>query len=89
MEIITVNMCVLVTQSCLTLCDPWTVACQAPLSLEFSRKGVSCHALLQGIILTEGSNLGLPNCRQILATREGFLFSLSYYKGLRIWHAAI
>ena len=29
---------VLVAQSCLTLCNPWTVACQAPLSLEFSRQ---------------------------------------------------
>ena len=30
--------CCLVTQSCLTLVTPWTVACQAPLSMEFSRK---------------------------------------------------
>ena len=31
---------VLAAQSCPTLCDPtpWTVACQAPLSLEFSRQ---------------------------------------------------
>ena len=28
----------LVAQSCLTLCAPWTVACQAPLSLKFSRQ---------------------------------------------------
>ena len=28
----------LVAQSCLTLATPWTVACQAPLSMEFSRK---------------------------------------------------
>ena len=30
---------------------PWTVACQAPLSMEFSRKntGVGCHFLLQRI----------------------------------------
>ena len=28
----------LVIQPCLTLCDPRTVACQAPLSMEFSRK---------------------------------------------------
>ena len=28
---------VLVTQSCLTL-TPWTVVCQAPLSMEFSRQ---------------------------------------------------
>ena len=26
------------TQSCPTLCDPWTVACQAPLSMGFSRQ---------------------------------------------------
>ena len=26
------------TQSCLTLCDPWTVACQAPLSMGISRQ---------------------------------------------------
>ena len=25
-------------QSCLTLCDPWTIACQAPLSMGFSRQ---------------------------------------------------
>ena len=28
----------LVAQLCLTLCDPWTVARQAPLSMEFSRQ---------------------------------------------------
>ena len=28
----------LVFQSCLTLCNPWTVARQAPLSMEFSRQ---------------------------------------------------
>ena len=30
---------------------PWTVACQAPQPVEFSRQeaGVGCHALLQGI----------------------------------------
>ena len=28
--------------------------------------GVGCHALLQGIFPTQGSNLGLPYCRQIL-----------------------
>ena len=29
---------VLVTQSCPTLVTPWTVACQAPLSMDFSRQ---------------------------------------------------
>ena len=31
-------MKVLVTQSCQILCDPWTVARQGPLSVEFSRQ---------------------------------------------------
>ena len=40
---------------------PWTVAHRAPLSTEFSGKntGVGCHFLLQGIFLTQGSNLRL------------------------------
>ena len=38
--------------SCVQLCaTPWTVACQGPLSMEFSRQStkVGCHALLQGL----------------------------------------
>ena len=27
-----------ITQSCLTLCSPWTIAYQAPLSMEYSRQ---------------------------------------------------
>ena len=45
-----------VAQSCPVLCDPWTVVCQAPLSMEF---WVACHFLLQGIFLTHGLNLCL------------------------------
>ena len=30
--------CCLVTKSCLTLVTPWTVACQAPLSMGFPRQ---------------------------------------------------
>ena len=39
----------------------WTVACQVPLSIRFSGKntGLGCHSLLQGIFLTQGSNLHL------------------------------
>ena len=33
-----VYVCVLVTQSCLTFVTLWTVACQAPLSMGFSRQ---------------------------------------------------
>ena len=32
-----VNACVCV-QSCLTLCNPWTAACQAPPSMEFCKQ---------------------------------------------------
>ena len=35
---------------------PWTVAPQTPLSMEILQAGVGCHALLQGIFLTQGSN---------------------------------
>ena len=50
-----------VSQSCLTLWDPWTAAHKAPMSMEFSSKNtrVGCHFLLQGIILTQRSNLCL------------------------------
>ena len=47
---------------------PWTVAYHAPPSMGFSSKstGVGCHCLLQRIFLTQGSNPGLPQCKQIL-----------------------
>ena len=49
---------------------PWTVACQAPLSLGFSMQEywMGSRALLQGIFPTQGSNpplLGLLHRRQI------------------------
>ena len=47
---------------------PWTLARQAPLSVRFPGKniGVGSHSLLQGILPTQGSNLGLLHYRQIL-----------------------
>ena len=51
--------CLVVSNSFMT---PWTVACQAPLSLGFppgKNIGVGCHFLLQGIFQTQGSNLQL------------------------------
>ena len=47
---------------------PWNVAYQSPQSMEFSSKntGVGCHFLLQGLFPTQGSNPGLPHCRQTL-----------------------
>ena len=43
------------------LVTPWTVAHQAPLSVQFCGKntGVGCHFLLHGNLLTQGLNLHL------------------------------
>ena len=48
-------VCVLVSQSCLTLLTPWTVAHKAPLSMDSPGKntGVGCHALPQEILETQ------------------------------------
>ena len=58
-----------VTQSCLTLWDSMTVAYQAPPSMGFSMQenwsGLPISSS-RGIFLTQGSNLGLPHCRQTL-----------------------
>ena len=49
--------------------SPWIVACTKLLhSWDFQGKStrVGCHFLLQGIFPTQGSNPGLPHCRQML-----------------------
>ena len=64
--------CCLVVQSCLTFCD--LMDSSPPGSSDHgdspgNNTGVGCHALLQCIFLTQGSNLNLlclPHCRQIL-----------------------
>ena len=54
--------------SCLQLfATPWTVACTRllhPWDFLGKSTGVGCHFLLQGIFPTQGSNPGLPHCRQ-------------------------
>ena len=63
-------MCVfLVPQSCLTLRPPW--------NSPGKNTGVGCHALFQGIFLTQGSNPGLSHCRL-------FLYHLSHQGSPRI-----
>ena len=57
------NVCLLVAQSCPTLLDP--VDCSPPGSSVHGdspgrNTGVRCHAVLQGIFLTQESNPGLP-----------------------------
>ena len=58
----------LVSQSCPTLCDQWTVATRllCPRDSPDKNTGVGCHALLQGIYPTQGSKPGLLPQRQIL-----------------------
>ena len=56
--------CVLVTQSCPTLCDPTDYS--PPGSSVHGILQASCHSLLQGIFPTQGLNPGLLHCRQIL-----------------------
>ena len=49
----------------ITLCaTPWTL--YSPWNSPGQNTGVGCHALLQGIFPTQGSNPGLPHCRRIL-----------------------
>ena len=66
-----IHICVLclVAQSCPTLFNP--MGCSPPgSSVHGDSPGKNtrggCHALLQGIFLTQGSNPGLSHCRRIL-----------------------
>ena len=63
-----------------------TAACQAPLSMGFSKSvRVRCHALLQGIFPTKGLNPGLLHCRKILyhwAIREAPIISIPPSKSI-------
>ena len=64
------SMCVKLLQLCPTLYnpkEPTRLLC--PLDSPGKNTGVGCHALLQGIFLTEGLNrrfLCLKHCRQVL-----------------------
>ena len=79
---------VLVAQSCLTLCDPmyWMepAGLLCPWDSPGKNTGVGCHFLVQGIFLTQGLNLGLPHCRQILyhlSHREAQMLERVWRKG--------
>ena len=73
----------LVAKSCLSLATPWTVACQAPLSIRCSRQeywsGLPFPS--PGIFLTQGSNPGLLHYRQTLyqLSYEGEEEKLKFY----------
>ena len=70
-----------VAQSCPTLCDP--MDCRLPGSSVHGHSpgknsGVGCLALLQRIFPIQGSNPGLPHCRQIL-------YQLNHREALEYW----
>ena len=46
--------------------EPWPTRLLCPWDSPSKNIAVGCHSLLQGIFLTQKSNLGLPHCRQIL-----------------------
>ena len=59
----------------------WTVACTRllyPWNFLGKSTGEGCHFLLQGIFPTQGSNPGLPHCRQTL-------YRLSHQGSQREW----
>ena len=58
-----------VTQHCPTFCDTMDFSpLDSSVHGDSSGKNteVGCHALFQAVFLTQGSNPGLPHCRQIL-----------------------
>ena len=58
-----------VAQSCPVLCDPMDckpTTLLGPWDFPGESTGVGWHFLLQGIFVTQGSNPGLPHCRQTL-----------------------
>jgi len=72
-------LCVLVAQPCLTLgdpmdCSPARFLC--PWDFPGKNTEVGCHALLQGIFLTQGSKPELLHCGQILyhLSHQGSLY---------------
>ena len=78
-------------QLCPTFCNP--MDCSPPGSSVHGdspnkNTGVGCHAVLQGIFPTQGSNSGLPHWRQILyhlSTREGHLIEFVVQSLSHIW----
>ena len=70
-----------IARSSLTLCEP--MDCSQPGSsvhgiFPGKNTGVGCNFLIQGLLLIQGSNLGLPHCRQTLyhLNHQGISFLL-------------
>ena len=63
----------LVAQSCPTLVTPWTVACQAPLSMGFSRQ-----EYWSGLLFPPPGNLPNPGIEPRSPALQEILYRLSY-----------
>jgi len=85
----------LVAQACPAFCDPMDYS-QSASSVHGDspgkNAGVGCNALLQGIFQTQGSNLSLPYCRQILyglSHNEALLISTKRQKSLNYFYSKL
>ena len=73
----------------LLFATPWFLACQAPLSMEFSRQEYwsGYYSLLQAIFMTHRSKPGLLHCRQMLYhlshQRSPYIYIYIYTHGER------
>ena len=69
------------------LATPWTIVHQAPLSTELSSKntGMGCHPLLQGILLTQGSNTRLLRSKHLLFKSLTLRYFVRSPSRLRSW----
>ena len=69
-----------VTQSCPTLCDPWTVAYQAPLSTGFSRQG-----FWSGLPLPSPGDLPNPGTKPGSPALQANALSLRRVNDVKSW----
>ena len=81
--IVTINAVCLVSQLCPTLCNPMDVAFQAPLPMGILKAGIlgGLPCPPPGDLPNQGSNPGLPHCRQILyhlSYQESFVYPYRY-----------
>ena len=72
------KLCVQLLSGVQLVATQWTVAISllCPWDSPCKNTGVGCHALLQGIFLTQGSNLSLLHCRWI----RWILYHLSHQR---------
>ena len=66
-----ISLCLLVAQSCLLFVTPWTVACQTPLYMEFSRQEY-----------WSGLPFPTPGYLPDLGIEPGSLYSLSHQEAI-------